>query len=245
MRKYLSILLFIHFLSADTPVFCQTSGDSTETVAENNDQNNVTLADSGFMKESVRQVPQKQVRSYLKDPAYAYANDPEYWKKPVLHGPNPLLQFLFSKALRWIVFVVIFLSVLWGLYRLARENNFIGFTQKRKKLKTVHHAADINVAEDFNLMIQNHQASGNFRMAIRYLYLRLIHTAVEKKHVQILESSTNAAITNAFKNPQQAGEFRVLATAYEYVFYGGFLPNRVLFDKLKLKFDHFQETLSI
>jgi hypothetical protein len=98
---------------------------------------------------------------------------------------------------------------------------------------------------DYDEAIRKYQLEGNYRLAVRYLYLRLIRTAREKGGIQFRDSSTNAEITRAFGTHARAAEFRFLATAYEYIFYGGFIPKHDLFNMLKNKFETFQQTLSV
>jgi hypothetical protein len=133
----------------------------------------------------------------------------------------------------------------YGIFQLARENNF-SWLARKPKLNPVGKGEQLPEEEiDIEKAILTCQAEGNFRMAVRFLYLRLIHTAREKTGIRFRDSSTNAEIMRAFGSHPKAAEFRWLATAYEYVFYGGFLPGPDLYDELKNKFDAFQQILSV
>jgi hypothetical protein len=97
---------------------------------------------------------------------------------------------------------------------------------------------------DFDEAIDRSQAEGNYRMAIRFLYLRLIDILRDKGGIAFRGSSTNAEITRALGKHPQARNFRWLATAYEYAFYGGFQPNQELYERLKMEFENFQKIIS-
>jgi hypothetical protein len=98
---------------------------------------------------------------------------------------------------------------------------------------------------DFESAIRKYQAERNYRLAVRYMYLRLIQAAREKGGIQFRDSSTNAEIALAFGSNLKADEFRFLARAYEYVFYGDFIPDQEIFNMLKNKFEQFQKSISV
>lgn len=246
MFKYFLGFFVFFFQPVMEPAFAQSGGDSVETAGISSDSLSMQVSDNGYLSSvSIREVPKKQVDSYLKNPDYAYANDPEYWKKQTPQEPGTFLRFLFSAPVRWIFFFGMIGIILFGIYQLARENNFRWLTREGKKN---NFATDEQLSDekmDYDQAIHRYQAEGNYRMAVRYMYLRLIRTAREKSGISFRDSSTNAEITRAFGNHPQAGEFRFLATAYEYIFYGGFLPEPELFNLLKNKFEVFQQTLTV
>ena len=89
-----------------------------------------------------------------------------------------------------------------------------------------------------------YQAEGNYRFAIRYLFLRPISTAADKNIIQIHGSTTNAEIGRAFGQHPLAPQYRYLATAYEHVYFGDFNLNKEVFDLLRMRFEVFQEKIS-
>ena len=194
--------------------------------------------------EKLRGIPQKRVDQYIYDPDYAYANDSDYWKTTVPEKPGLVGRFLYSKPLRWLLFILLTGLVLFGIYQLARENNFRGFIRSRPGMTTKNYEFETGEGILFDESIQKYQANGNYRLAIRYLYLKLIHTASGNNLIQIRDSSTNAEIAHAFGNHQKAGEFRFLITAYEYVYFGDFHLSPEHFNTLKKRFDNLLQSLS-
>jgi hypothetical protein len=249
MFKYIFCFLLFLFLQDINPGFSQSGSDSVETVEESPDSLYMPLADSRYTPVvPIREVAQKQVDVYLKNPAYAYANDPAYWGKETKSKPGFLSRLFNSSLVAWVILLGVlglFGLVLYGIYLLAKENSFSWFTRNVKKINSDSDELLTDKRLDYEETIRKYQEEGNYRMAIRYMYLRLIHTAREKGGIQFRDSSTNAEIARAFGNHPKAGEFRWLATAYEYIFYGDFLPKQELFDTLKNKFETFQQTLSI
>jgi Domain of unknown function (DUF4129) len=259
MMKFFSWLLLLFFLAGGKTLFAQTATDSLqaadtvqsadsvtvgtarEDVQVNTDTLSAPVADSGYLPGRLCYVPQRQVKSYLENPNYAYANDPAYWAKQPPENPGVLRGLLNSKIFQWLIFTGIICLVLFGIYQLARENNFSWLMRKGKKNNS-EAAEQVQDEEiDYDTAILKYQEEGNYRLAIRYMYLRLIRTVREKTSIPIRDSSTNAEIARALNQHPQAREFRFLTMAYEYIFYGGFSPEQELFDSLKNKFDAFQK----
>jgi hypothetical protein len=237
MFKYQFCFLIIFSFAGIETACSQTSTDSAETIELIPDSLHKPVAGNGdFLLDSVRQVSQRQVNSYLTDPDYAYANDPEYWKKKLPQDQG---------AVRWIILSAVFALVLFGIHQLVKENDFSWLVRKGKQTGTRTADTPPDKEADYDAVIRKFHEEGNYRLAIRYMYLRLIRTAREKSGIQFRDSSTNAEIARAFGNNPLAGEFRFLSMAYEYIFYGGFLPKPELYDTLKNKFETFQQTLTV
>ena len=265
MTKYFFLFLFIFSLPCIERAYSQTGRDSKEKTviidsletetsdsaeAESRSVNLlIPMEDSGYLpKGPIRKVSLRLVNSYLQNPDYAYANDPAYWGMEPQSKPGFFSRLLNSSLIGWVILLVVLgliALVLFGIYQLAKENSFSWFTRSVKKINSGAGELMTDKGLDFDEAIRKFQEQGNYRMAIRYMYLRLIHTAREKGGIKFRDSSTNAEIVRAFGNHPKAGEFRWLATAYEYIYYGDFLPKQELFDKIKNKFDDFQLTFTI
>lgn len=199
----------------------------------------------GSFHGNIRRVSEKQTDLYKNSAEYAYANDPEYWKKEPPQKPGLLFRILSSPATLWIFLGVIAILIVYGVYQLALENNFTLLVRAGRK-KT--ESADPGLSQDkinFDEVISFNQAEGNYRMAIRFLYLRLIHMLREKSGISFGDSSTNEEIVRAIGSHPGAAAFRWLATAYEYVFYGEFVPDLETYLLLKNKFDALQKIFSV
>jgi hypothetical protein len=262
MIKYLFLFQFIFFLQGIEKGYSQTGNDSivksemndslaAETADsagitdKNSDDSPIPMDDTFFLPANPkREVSQRQLNSYLKNPDYAYANDPEYWQKKVPQKPGPISKFFVSRPFQWTIFILLISVILYGIYQLARENNFRWLAKSVRKKDFGEEKLKLDEVIDLEAAISKYQQEGNYRFAIRYMYLKLLRTIREKVKIPIGDSSTNAEITHALKNHAGADEFRYLATAYEYIFYGDFIPQEELFKKLKNKFDDFQQTLS-
>ena len=195
----------------------------------------------------LREVSKLTVDKYLAERDYEYANDPEYWKKDKIRndpGSFSFSKFFRNKAVQWIIFLAVIAVILYGIFLLARENNFKWLNRRSKQVQWGEPESAVERSMDYNDAIRKYQSEGNYRMAIRYMYLRLIHSASEKNIIQIRDSSTNVEIGRAFVPHPLGSEFRYLATAYEYIYFGDFSLNQEIFDILKERFNVFQQKLS-
>jgi hypothetical protein len=263
MSKCFLLFLLVCLLSGAGILYAQTSNDSAERTGENKSLdtkpgdepetlviNPYSLyrvkARSGFTsQDTVRKVNRNQIRSYLGNPDYAYANDSAYWAQKFTENPGLGFRKLSGPYLRWILLSGMIVLALFGMYRLARENSFSWFSRKNAAYHTGLPDDTAEINPDFETLILRYQDEGNYRMAIRFMYLRLLQTAGTKSGIQIRDSFTNADIATAFGTHPLKSEFRMLARAYEYVFYGGFTPGKELYDSLRNKFEDFQKTISV
>jgi|SRR5450432_391935 len=271
MIKYLLSVILIFFLQINQSLFAQSPGDSltvttdsltsADTLKVNETENRVDsiqmeesipdssyfpVADSPYLfPDSVRKVSRDQFRSYTLNPDYAYANDPEYWKNEKLLKPGISFNFLGSPLLRWSVLFGVISLVLFGVYQLVKEGSFSWRLRKPKHKNPATGEALTDEDTDYDEAIRKYQEQRNFRMAIRYMYLRLIRKARENDKFQIRDSSTNADIVRVFQSHPLGNEFSFLTKAYEYIFYGGFLPKEELYGSLKTRFDDFQKRLTV
>ncbi len=237
IKHQLLIIIFFFILGIGTGI-AQTGEDSVSKIEVNDTPGRY------FPDYTLREVSQRQANSYLKNPDYAYANDPEFWRLEEQPKPGLFSKLLGSRLFQWIIFILFSGLLLYGIYQLARENNLRWLRRKGKQIDSETEASVLDEGKNYDDLIQKYQLEGNYRLAVRYMYLRLIRTIREKGEIQIRVSSTNAEISRAFASHPGANDFRYLATAYEYIFYGDFIPRQDLFIRLKNRFEDLQHTLS-
>jgi hypothetical protein len=222
------------------------TGDPAQTYLTD-DSLYMPVRDSSFLATfMLRKVPIRNVNKYLADRDYEYANDSAYWEKDKIQNTSPssFWNFLRNKTFQWILFLLLMALLIYGIFMLAKENNFRWFSRRSEQSQGDDPNGLLPEAVNFDEEIIKYQSEGNYRFAIRYLFLRLIHSASERNIIQIRDSMTNTEIGRAFGQHPLASQFRYLAMAYEYIYFGEFNLNKEIFDSLKKKFDVFQEKIS-
>ncbi len=263
MIKFLKLALFIFFLQNFEGAYSQTNNDSTinsslndtisgggdesvEKTAIDTDDIYNPVSDTAIPRSSeIRQVSQRNINAYLKNPDYAYANDPDYWREKAPVKPGYISKFIDSRALQWVIFLIIGSVLLYGIYRLAKEGNFIWFFRRRNQIVSQEGYLSPSGKIDYDGSILSCQNEGDYRQAVRFMYLKAIETIRQYSIISIRNSSTNAEISRSFLGNPYATDFRYLANAYEYIYYGEFVPSGDLYIQLKKKFDDFQQKLSV
>jgi len=265
MIKYLFFFPIFFYLQRPCPSFAQVAADSVQTAIDsttlgtqqgsilldketgdsvhglNTNQNSlyrVSTRSRYNMPDSLRRVPQNQLDKYLLDPDYSYANDDAFWKKEVTRSPGPLFNILNSSGLWWGFVFLVTVLVLVIIAQLSKENSFNFFIRRVKRKNDSEELQIAALETDYDSAINICQMEGDYRLAVHYMYLRLILTFRKKSGTALLGSVTNSDITRSIENSQQASEFRWLATAYEYIFYGGITPQKEMFDLIKIKYEN-------
>ena len=142
------------------------------------------------------------------------------------------------------IFGVIFWIVAIGLfaylvYRLFLSNSSL-FSRSRKNI-----SADIQVTtEDTNdpdAMLRNAIKTGNYRLAVRYLYLQALIRLSEKRFIEINANKTNYEYVSEVRKHKFANEFASLTLQYEYVWYGEYAVDEKLFKQIEESFLQFNK----
>ncbi len=219
-------------------------GDSVETMQINPYSLYRLTSHSGRRSDNPsRQVDSVQIRSYRLNPDYAYANDPEYWKKDPPKKTSST-GWMNGRVIQWIFLSMMAALVIYGIFQLAKENNFTLLS--RRSRNPLSQPVTLSQEEEIDLeaAVELYQKEGNYRMAVRFLYLKVLQEMGRKAGILIPDSSTNQEIALAFGDRPAGGEFRFLSRAYEYIYYGDFKPSPDLYQSLRIKFEDFQKSLS-
>lgn len=124
------------------------------------------------------------------------------------------------------------------VYRLFLSNSAV-FSRNRKNLSS---DIDTGLQEDANepdALLRNAIRSGNYRLAVRYLYLQVLHRLAERKLIEMNANKTNYEYVNEIRKHKFANEFASLTLQYEYVWYGEYPVDERLFEQIQSSFTQF------
>ena len=102
---------------------------------------------------------------------------------------------------------------------------------------------DIN-AINFDEEIENAIAKGNYRFAVRLLYLKCLKHLSNSGLIDWQIDKTNSAYISELKNQQQQDAFRMLTLQFEYVWYGEFLIDQQAFKTIDTSFRDFNKKVA-
>jgi hypothetical protein len=191
----------------------------------------------------LRAVPDSVTGKMKNDRDFLYANDPSYWveKQP---EPSPFASFLAkiarSPLLKWVMYSFLAAVILFVLYQVMVVNNFFFFSKRfrSKKGEPETHDEELN-ADNIDQKLNEAVAAGDYRLAIRYLYLKTLYLLNEKKLIALQSQATNHEYLLQMQKQEAAKDFRKLTQVYEYVWYGEYRPSDDQFNTIQTNFKHF------
>lgn len=138
----------------------------------------------------------------------------------------------------WLLAMALFGYIVFKLFL----SNASFFSRSRKNI-----SANINVETEENIndpdaMVRNAIRNGNYRLAIRYLYLQTLIRLSEKKFIRVNSNKTNYEYVKEVRNQKFANDFASLTLKYEYVWYGEYPVDEKLFEQIHGSFSQFNKS---
>lgn len=144
----------------------------------------------------------------------------------------------------WIFSGLILLAVVYFIVRaiLNKESMWI-FGRQRKKIYA-EDAAQQNIHEmDFDALIAETKATGNYRLAVRYYYLLILKRLSFREIITWHWQKTNSDYLYEIKDSSLRKDFEYLSYLYDYSWYGEFPLDETSFSKAEKAFQKTLNTL--
>ena len=222
--------------------------DEVESGDEEDDENDVV---DQFQKVqepvTLRQVPDTVVRELKGRKEFEYANDPEYWTKKEEKKPRAyrkgfgerFYDFFGNKNVRIIFYVLLALLFIFVLYRVILVNNLYMSRRSRKLQEQEANFAESLEISDPDERIKKAVADRNYRLAVRYQYLKTLQLLKEKGWIVMHAQATNHEYAMQMSKYKVANEFNYLTGIYDYVWYGEFELSEEQYGKANYYFTNF------
>ncbi len=154
----------------------------------------------------------------------------------------PLGQRSWFQTLLWIVILAVFAT---GLAIYLGGSNVGLF---RKKNVKAAHAGEEEITEDifainYQKEIDKAAAHGNYRLAIRLMFLRLLKDMSEKKIIRYKQDKTNLDYLMELHPTNYYNSFFRVTRNYEYSWYGQFNVSEDAYKLIRNDFDQFDKEL--
>lgn len=128
------------------------------------------------------------------------------------------------------------------VFKLFLTNSSLFVRSKRNITANIETELEEDV-NDLDAMLRVAIKNGNYRMAVRYLYLQTLKRLSDKKLIEINSNKTNYEYVNEMRKHHYANEFASLTLQYEYVWYGEYTVDERLFERLQKGFNHFNKNI--
>ncbi|MBL7749939.1 MAG: DUF4129 domain-containing protein [Chitinophagaceae bacterium] len=172
-----------------------------------------------------RKFPADSVSRFEKDPEFWYANYPFQEDEPIREKKNrSVLNQSWIFNLLWILILLSFVGLLiWFL-----SQNGIGFFKNDQAL-VKGEAEGMQEEEDifsipYSYKIESAEKDGNYRLAVRYLFLQLLKGLSERGTILYKPDRTNLDYLMQLHGRPEYARFFQAMRHYEYVWYGQFSP---------------------
>jgi hypothetical protein len=241
---FMLVCLSARAQDADTVV---VDPDSTVTIeqADTGYEHQIYFDNKASLADTIelRQVPGSIIDSLKKDDAFWYA-DHVFEKKEVKEKEfKPR-----SRPLQWmnmttlLVIVVLFLGILaWYLL----QNNIVGGNPSAIAQKANEESIGENIFEiNYQREIEKAINAGDYRLAVRLMFLRLLKQLSQKKIIEYKHERTNFDYLSQLYSTGYYNDFFRLTRNYEYTWYGKFDVSRETFGIIKNEFENFDRKLS-
>lgn len=248
-------LLILAGLLFSFNIHAQVSTDTTETAS---DVEAAEGDDKPVEEEATTYYPdtlKREFRSIVYDSVQAVNSEKGFYYKRYMDSLLRATQSKVQKPRRSVnlnganffnsIFGVIFWIVAIGLfgylvYRLFLSNSSF-LSRNRKNIASDIAVVEEENANDPNSLLRNAIRSGNYRLAVRYLYLQSLRRLSEKKFIEINTNKTNYEYVTEIRKHKFANEFASLTLQYEYVWYGEYPVDERLFEQIQNGFIQFNK----
>ncbi|HEX4875979.1 MAG TPA: hypothetical protein VFV31_04860, partial [Chitinophagaceae bacterium] len=168
-----------------------------------------------------RKVPDSVVRQMQKDDDFWYANTIFEKKKPKPESSYlPIGQRTWFKTLIWLIIVGGFVTVL--ILFLASSD--VGLFRKRPQSLSKQEDEDEMPEDIFAINYQKEidkaTAKGDYRLAVRLMFLRLLKIMAEKNVIQYKQDKTNLDYLSQLFTTSYHKDFFRITRHYEFSWYG-------------------------
>lgn len=182
---------------------------------------------------------QKSAQKADKDYWYADYDFSKPKPKPEEPGHKPWWAFLDSEMVQTILWIIIIAGFATVLILYLRNNN-ISLFRNTKKIGSEEVPDDGHndiFAINYDQEINKAAEAGNYRLATRLLFLRLLRTMSDRQVINYKQDSTNMDYLLQLAGSPLYKEFFQLARAYEYIWYGEFSIEGERYNLLRSEFD--------
>jgi hypothetical protein len=191
-----------------------------------------------------RTLPDSVAKKMQADEDFWYANYVfEKEKEKELKRKTSITEQTWFKTLMWFIIIGGFAVAL----MLYLSDSNVGLFRKRvsvfqdeKQEEETENIFEIN----YKVRIDKAVKAGNYRLAIRLMFLQMLKTMAGKKLIQYKQDHTNFDYLAQLRNTTHYNDFSRITRDYEYTWYGNFPVNEKEWNLIKTDFEKFDNTLT-
>jgi hypothetical protein len=211
----------------------------------NQDTTQKILPATDVLEVEVRLLDENKIDKYKNDPDFKYdSNQPEAedWITKIKNWINQQLSNIvssetYSTILDYIYYglmIIALILIIRGLLKADRRGLIFGKinTQALKTIESQENLSELN----FDDLIISAIETKNYKLAIRYLYLKSLHSLANQGFIELRDNKTNYQYLSEIKNSQIAAAFHNTTRLFEWAWYGEFPIDENLLKSSQNKF---------
>lgn len=145
---------------------------------------------------------------------------------------------------RLILFILFAAALVYTIIRLLKLNSVKIFYGEKEKKPVDHIVVEEDIHEmDFETLMKEATNSGNYRLAVRLLYLWSLKMLTDANLVTWEPGKTNHDYLSELRRSDLKGGFRQLSYYFEYAWYGNFSITPELYQRVSGLFNTWKTTL--
>lgn len=188
----------------------------------------------------LQKLPDSFIKRLQNDDAFWYANE-VFRKREPKKPTRSFIDTSFFQTLLWFIIIGGFATFLiMYLY-----NSNAGLFRKSQALDVEEYEFETNdiFAINYQKEIDKAISTGDYRLAVRLMFLRLLKNLSERNIIQYKQDNTNFDYLLQLQSTGMYPDFFRITRNYEYSWYGQFEIDKDKFDMIKKDFDHFDRKL--
>ncbi len=162
--------------------------------------------------------------------------------KPVTKRKMPASDISVSPGLRLLLWTAAIGFLIFIIYKLFSGGNIFKRQYLNLPSKPLEDDSPADAA-DFDKLISQSKTNKNYRLAIRYLYLKTLHVLAASNLIAISSEKTNYQYIKEMSRHAGYKNFTALTSNYEYVWYGKFDVDQSLFERIENDFKKYFQSI--
>lgn len=151
-----------------------------------------------------------------------------------------LFNTSFLKIIFWLIAGIVVLFILVKLF------NTTGIFKRKSADSAVQESKDTDTAytqNDYSKLIQQSCRLGDYRMAVKYLFLSTLQQLANSSLVEYASDKTNFQYVQEVPADKK-NEFSKLVLNYEYIWYGNLHIDKEFYEKIEMEFTSFRKKIN-
>lgn len=209
-----------------------------EAASENTNQEEEEETEEEPELMELRRISDEDWEKVLADSNFTYKPSPKKvlkqkaYRAPWLDGIGRFLNSGFFKFLLYFILAALVIFVVYSIF--SNSELRLGSLFKPREKKATDYTMD-NVAEftDWDQALDKALQLGDYRKALRILYLKILHQMNDKSHIHLEPEKTNWDYVQETKARDYHTDFTMLTRYFDYVWYGEFAIDQNSFMQLR------------